>query len=216
MNNEDKLNELDLLKELGNIGAGNAATALSQLLNKEIHMNVPLAKIVSFNEMMDLMGGSDRPVAAVFLRMEGELSGSLFFVLSLDDATKLINQLIPDKKISVEELPSHELGLSALQELGNIISAHYLTALSECIGLAVTPSVPQVTIDMVGAIVVTGLLEICQVSDHSIFIDTELTETTDNQIEKTKGHFFLIPYPDSFEKILAALGENNDECRISR
>ncbi|UAL49187.1 chemotaxis protein CheC [Sutcliffiella horikoshii] len=207
MNNEDKLNELDLLKELGNIGAGNAATALSQLLNKEIHMNVPLAKIVSFNEMMDLMGGSDRPVAAVFLRMEGELSGSLFFVLSLDDATKLINQLIPDKKISVEELPSHELGLSALQELGNIISAHYLTALSECIGLAVTPSVPQVTIDMVGAIVVTGLLEICQVSDHSIFIDTELTETTDNQIEKTKGHFFLIPYPDSFEKILAALGE---------
>ncbi|WP_404433004.1 chemotaxis protein CheC [Sutcliffiella horikoshii] len=207
MNNEDKLNELDLLKELGNIGAGNAATALSQLLNKEIHMNVPLAKIVSFNEMMDLMGGSDRPVAAVFLRMEGELSGSLFFVLSMDDATKLINQLIPEKKISVEALPSHELGLSALQELGNIISAHYLTALSECIGLAVTPSVPQVTIDMVGAIVVTGLLEISQVSDHSIFIDTELTETTDNQIEKTKGHFFLIPYPDSFEKILAALGE---------
>jgi len=207
MTNNDKLNELDLLKELGNIGAGNAATALSQLLNKEIHMNVPLAKIVSFNEMMELMGGSDRPVAAVFLRMEGELSGSLFFVLSMEDATKLINQLIPEKKISVEELPFHELGLSALQELGNIISAHYLTALSECIGLAVTPSVPQVTIDMVGAIVVTGLLEISQVSDHSIFIDTELTETTDNQIEKTKGHFFLIPYPDSFEKILAALGE---------
>ncbi|WP_226681291.1 chemotaxis protein CheC [Sutcliffiella horikoshii] len=207
MNNKDKLNELDLLKELGNIGAGNAATALSQLLNKEIHMNVPLAKIVSFNEMMELMGGSDRPVAAVFLRMEGELSGSLFFVLSMEDATKLINQLIPEKKISVEELASHELGLSALQELGNIISAHYLTALSECIGLAVTPSVPQVTIDMVGAIVVTGLLEISQVSDHSIFIDTELTDTTDNQIEKTKGHFFLIPYPDSFEKILAALGE---------
>lgn len=206
MTNNDKLNELDLLKELGNIGAGNAATALSQLLNKEIHMNVPLAKIVSFNEMMELMGGSDRPVAAVFLRMEGELSGSLFFVLSMEDATKLINQLIPEKKISVEELPFHELGLSALQELGNIISAHYLTALSECIGLAVTPSVPQVTIDMVGAIVVTGLLEISQVSDHSIFIDTELTETTDNQIEKTKGHFFLIPYPDSFEKILAALG----------
>lgn len=207
MDNKDKLNELDLLKELGNIGAGNAATALSQLLNKEIHMNVPLAKIVSFNEMMELMGGSDRPVAAVFLRMEGQLSGSLFFVLSMEDATKLINQLIPEKKISVEELASHELGLSALQELGNIISAHYLTALSDCIGLAVTPSVPQVTIDMVGAIVVTGLLEISQVSDHSIFIDTELTDTTDNQIEKTKGHFFLIPYPDSFEKILAALGE---------
>ncbi|MEA3320129.1 MAG: chemotaxis protein CheC [Bacillota bacterium] len=203
----NKFNELDLLKELGNIGAGNAATALSQLLNKEINMNVPLAKIVSFNEMMELMGGSDRPVAAVFLRMEGELSGSLFFVLSLEDATKLINQLIPEKQISVDELSSHELGLSALQELGNIVSAHYLTALSECIGLSVTPSVPEVTIDMVGAIVVTGLLEISQVSDHSIFIDTELTETTDSQVDKTKGHFFLIPYPDSFEKIVAALGE---------
>lgn len=208
MINQGKFNELDLLKELGNIGAGNAATALSQLLNKEINMNVPLARIVSFNEMMELMGGSDRPVAAVFLRMEGELSGSLFFVLSMEDAAKLINQLIlSEEKVSVEELPTHELGLSALQEVGNIISAHYLTALSECIGLSVTPSVPQVTIDMVGAIVVTGLLEISQVSDHSIFIDTELTETTESQVEKTKGHFFLIPYPDSFEKILAALGE---------
>lgn len=207
MMNKDKLNELDLLKELGNIGAGNAATALSQLLDKEINMNVPLARIVSFNEMMDLMGGSERPVAAVFLRMEGELSGSLFFVLSIEDATKLVNQLIQDKEISKEELPSHELGLSALQEVGNIISAHYLTALSTCIGMTVTPSVPQVTIDMVGAIVVTGLLEISQVSDHSIFIDTELTETNDNHVQKTKGHFFLLPYPDSYEKILKALGE---------
>ena len=207
MNNVEKLSELDLLKELGNIGAGNAATALSKLLNKEINMNVPFASIVSFNEMMELMGGSDRPVAAVFLRMEGELSGSLFFVLSVADATKLVNQLIQENQVNEQDLPSHELGLSALQEVGNIISAHYLTALSECIGLIVTPSVPQVTIDMVGAIVVTGLLEISQVSDQSIFIDTELTDTTDNLVEKTKGHFFLIPYPDSFEKILAALGE---------
>jgi chemotaxis protein CheC len=207
MNNREKLNELDLLKELGNIGAGNAATALSQLLNKEINMNVPSAKIVSFNEMMDLMGGSDRPVAAVFLRMEGELSGSLFFVLSLEDAARLINELMVNEEVSVSDLPTHELGLSALQELGNIISAHYLTALSECIGLMVTPSVPQVNIDMVGAIVVTGLLEISEVSDQAIFIDTELTETTDNLIEKAKAHFFLIPYPDSFDKILAALGE---------
>ncbi|QFT88889.1 CheY-P phosphatase CheC [Bacillus sp. THAF10] len=205
-NKSENLVELDLLKELGNIGSGNAATALSQLLNKEVTMNVPQAKVVNFNEMMELMGGSDRPVAAVFLRMEGELSGSLFFVLSIDDATKLINQLIPDKEMKVENLANHELGLSALQELGNIISAHYLTALSDCIGIMVTPSVPEVTIDMVGAIVVTALLEISEASEQVIFIDTELTETTAEYTEKAKGHFFLIPYPDSFEKILASLG----------
>ncbi|CAG9619689.1 chemotaxis protein CheC [Sutcliffiella rhizosphaerae] len=206
MNHNHSLNELDILKELGNIGAGNAATALSQLLNKEINMNVPMAKVVNFNEMMELIGGSERPVAAVFLRMEGEITGSLFFVLSLEDATRLINHLIPDRDLHVGNLPSHELGLSALQELGNIVSAHYLTALSECIGMIVTPSVPQVTIDMVGAIVMTGLLEISQVSDHAIFIDTELIETAEKQLEKAKGHFFLVPNPDSFEKILKALG----------
>ncbi|WP_139364902.1 chemotaxis protein CheC [Sutcliffiella halmapala] len=207
MNNQEMLNELDLLKELGNIGAGNAATALSQLLNKEINMNVPRAKIVSFNEMMELAGGPDRPVAAVFLTMEGELAGSLFFVLSLEDALKLVNQLIEDKSLCEDNFSQHEMGLSALQELGNIISAHYLTALSDAIGLRVTPSVPQVKVDMVGAIVMAGLLEISQFSDHAIFIDTELSEINDEMVQKAKGHFFLIPFPDSFEKIMATLGE---------
>jgi chemotaxis protein CheC len=206
MNNQDKQIELDLLKELGNIGAGNAATALSKLLNKDINMNVPRAKVVSFNEMMELAGGPERPVAAVFLTMEGELCGSLFFVLSLEDATKLIQQLLEDESLNIETLPQHEMALSALQELGNIVSAHYLTALSEAIGLIVTPSVPQVSVDMVGAIVMAGLLEISHVSDHAIFIDTELSQTSDEAVEKVKGHFFLIPFPDSFEKILEELG----------
>jgi chemotaxis protein CheC len=206
MNNQDKQIELDLLKELGNIGAGNAATALSKLLNKDINMNVPRAKVVSFNEMMELAGGPERPVAAVFLTMEGELCGSLFFVLSLEDATKLIQQLLDDESLNIETLPQHEMALSALQELGNIVSAHYLTALSEAIGLIVTPSVPQVSVDMVGAIVMAGLLEISHVSDHAIFIDTELSQTSDEAVEKVKGHFFLIPFPDSFEKILEELG----------
>ncbi|WP_223700213.1 chemotaxis protein CheC [Sutcliffiella deserti] len=207
MDTHENLNELDLLKELSNIGAGNAATALSKLLNKDVNMTVPFAKIVSFNEMMELAGGPDRPVAAVFLTMEGELEGSLFFVLSLEDATRLVHQLVGDKSVDPDSLSTHEMGLSALQELGNIISAHYLTALSDAIGLNVTPSVPQVTVDMVGAIVMAGLLEISQISDHAIFIDTELSEISDGLTEKAKGHFFLIPYPDSFEKILTALGE---------
>lgn len=204
--NQDKQVELDLLKELGNIGAGNAATALSQLLNKDIYMNVPKAKIVSFNEMMELAGGPERPVAAVFLTMEGEIAGSLFFVLSLEDATRLIQQLVEDASLNKESLPQHEMALSALQEVGNIVSAHYLTALSEAIGLLVTPSVPQVSVDMVGAIVMAGLLEISHVSDNAIFIDTELSQTSDVTAEKIKGHFFLIPFPDSFDKILTELG----------
>ncbi|MGY3713898.1 chemotaxis protein CheC [Sutcliffiella cohnii] len=197
---------MDVLKELSNIGAGNAATALSLLLNKKINMNVPTAKLVSFNEIMDLIGGAERPVAAVFLKMEGEIEGSLFFVLSLEDATRFVQQLTHDPTTKFEKFQYEEMAISALQELGNIIAAHYLSAISNSIGQKCTPSVPIVAIDMVGAIVTEGLLQVSEDSDHAIFIDTRLEEITDDSIHQAKGHFFLIPYQESLEKIMRTLG----------
>ncbi|WP_096154616.1 MULTISPECIES: chemotaxis protein CheC [Bacillus] len=200
------INQLDILKELGNIGAGMAATALSKLVNKKINMSVPSAKLVNINEMMDLVGGPELPVAAVFLKVEGELSGSLFFVLSLKDGTSLVKQLTHDINTNFETYEFDELAISALQELGNIICAHYLTALSNFTNLHVTPSVPQVGIDMVGAIVTEGILEISQESDNVLFIDTQLEHSTQSEIQKVKGHFFFIPHPESLKKISNSLG----------
>lgn len=195
---------LDVLKEIGNIGAGNAATALSTLLDRKIEMNVPNVKIVSFNEMVELAGGADNVVACVFLRIEGDAPGSMFFVLSMEQATRFVHLMTGDETFSFQTYPYSEFGLSALQELGNILSSSYLSALSDFTNLLLYPSVPALSVDMVGAIIDFGLIKLSQVSDYAIVINTKLKEDGTNDC--VEGHFFLLPDPDSFQVIFSALG----------
>lgn len=197
---------LDILKEIGNIGAGHAATALSKLLNKKIDMKVPNVQIVSFDEMMEMAGGAENVVAGVFLRIEGEAPGSMFFVLPIEQATGFIREMIGDENFSLDTPPYNEIGLSALQELGNILSGSYLSSLSDFTNLSLYPSVPALSIDMVGAIISYGLIELSHVSDYAIVIDTALNEDEDESTEYVKGHFFLLPDPDSFQIIFKSLG----------
>lgn len=201
---------LDILREIGNIGAGNAATALSQLLNKKIDMKVPNVEIVSFDEMMDMAGGSDNIAAGVFLRIEGDAPGSMFFMLPIEQATNFIRDMIGDETAQLSE-PYDELSLSALQELGNILSGSYLSALSDFTNLSLYPSVPALAIDMVGAIVSYGLIELSQVSDYAIVINTALNEDDKSLSETVKGHFFLLPDPDSFHTLFESLGVKLDD-----
>ncbi|MED4037837.1 chemotaxis protein CheC [Niallia taxi] len=201
---------LDILREIGNIGAGNAATALSKLLNKKIDMKVPNVEIVSFDEMMDMAGGSDNIVAGVFLRIEGDAPGSMFFMLPIEQATNFIRDMIGDETAQLSE-PYDELSLSALQELGNILSGSYLSALSDFTNLSLYPSVPALAIDMVGAIVSYGLIELSQVSDYAIVINTALNEDDKSLSETVKGHFFLLPDPDSFHTLFESLGVKLDD-----
>ncbi|PLS16698.1 CheY-P-specific phosphatase CheC [Bacillus sp. M6-12] len=195
---------LDILKEIGNIGAGHAATALSTLLDKKIDMKVPNVRILSFDEMMELAGGSENVVASVFLRIEGEAPGSMYFILSLPQASYFIKEMTGEEGFSCDNLPYSELSVSALQELGNILSGSYLSSLSDFTNLNLYPSVPALSVDMVGAVLSYGLLELSQVSDYAIVIDTELSEQEEENC--VDGHFFLLPDPDSFEIIFAALG----------
>jgi chemotaxis protein CheC len=202
---------LDILKEIGNIGAGNAATALSTLLNKKIEMNVPNVRIVSFDEMVELAGGAENVVAGVFLRIEGDAPGSMFFLLSLKQATIFIQQMIGDSEFSFEKTPYNELALSALQELGNILAGSYLSSLSDFTNLSLYPSVPALSIDMVGAIISFGLIELSQVGDYAIVIETALNEGGTQALDSVNGHFFLLPDPDSFRTIFQSLGVREDE-----
>ncbi|SFA73758.1 MULTISPECIES: chemotaxis protein CheC [unclassified Bacillus (in: firmicutes)] len=198
---------LDILKEIGNIGAGNAATSLSKLLNKKIDMKVPDVRIISFDEMMELAGGADNVVASVYLRIEGEAPGGMFFVLPLTQASRFIQEMIGDKEFSFEHSPQDELALSAFQELGNILAGSYLSALSDFTDMSLYPSVPALNIDMFGAIISFGLIEYSQISDYAILIDTALNEGNDtSENESVKGHFFLLPDPDSFQIIFESLG----------
>ncbi|MER2116128.1 MAG: chemotaxis protein CheC, partial [Solibacillus isronensis] len=133
MNFSEKITllHLDVLKEIGNIGAAHAATALSNLLGKKIDMRVPDVKMASFNEMMELAGGSENAVVGIYLRIEGDAQGSMFFILPIEQANRFIRSLIQDESFDFHTPPYSEMGLSAMQEMGNILSGSYLSALSD-------------------------------------------------------------------------------------
>lgn len=197
--------QIDLLKEIGNIGAGNAATALSNLLSKKITMSISSIRMVDYNELMDFVGGPDETIVSVFLRIQGEAPGSMFFVLTPKRAEILIERLLG---VSSPPLAENELAMSAISEIGNILSGSYLSALADFTSINMHPTVPVTTIDMAAAILMQGLVEVSQESDHAIIIDTVIKEP--NQInESVEGHFFLLPDPDSYGKIFDALGVND-------
>ncbi|MGE7940962.1 MULTISPECIES: chemotaxis protein CheC [Lysinibacillus] len=197
---------LDVLKEIGNIGAAHAATALSNLLGKKIDMRVPKVEMVSFNDMMELAGGSENVVVGIYLRIEGDAEGSMFFILPIEQANRFIRRLIYDESFDFKKQPVSELGLSAMQEMGNILSGSYLSALSDFTNLKIYPTVPGLSVDMFGAIISIGLIELSHISDNVIVINTSIFEDGAEDQETVKGHFFLLPDPDSFDAIFKALG----------
>ncbi|CAH0119832.1 MULTISPECIES: chemotaxis protein CheC [unclassified Paenibacillus] len=190
----------DVLKEVGNIGAGHAATALSRLLNKPIDMAVPSVRLLSFDEIAEQVGGAEQVVIAIFLRVEGEAPGNLFFIMKPNAAKKLLRNLA-GIEVESEHFYS-EMEQSALCEIGNILAGSYLTSLADFTRLSMFPTVPALAIDMAGAILSYGLLQFGQMGDDALLIDTTFLEGE----EEVEGQFFLIPDPESFAKIFGALG----------
>ncbi|OEF98397.1 chemotaxis protein CheC [Desulfuribacillus alkaliarsenatis] len=200
--------QLDVLKEISNIGAGNAATALSKLLSRPTHMNVSQVLPLHFNDILEYVGGAENVVATVLLRIEGDISGTMFFVIN----TEVARDLIKDMLGTVEGEEISEMGFSVLQEIGNILSGSYLTALSDFTGLDLQPSIPSLAVDMAGALLGEGLMELGRSGDYAILIDAEIgiINTVEQAIiQNGGGHFFLLPDPESFEKLFVALGVQN-------
>lgn len=192
--------QLDALREIGNIGAGNAATALSQMVNRKIDMTVPQINAVPFNQVADMVGGPEQLVIGLYLRVEGNAPSNILFILPLKSASSLIDMLMGKPLGSTKEF--NELDISALKELGNILAGSYLNALAMFTNLVFAPSVPALAIDMAGAILSTVLIQLGEVGDHALVIETVFFE--DNQ--EVKGHFFLLPEPGSLDLIMEALG----------
>jgi chemotaxis protein CheC len=192
--------QMDVLKEVGNIGAGHAATALSTLLDKPIDMLVPKVRMLPFEEICESVGGAETVVLAIFLRVEGDAPGNMFFILNLDAAKNILRDLIG---LNIEDQEEYsELELSALNEIGNILAGSYLSSLADFTNLNMQPTVPALAMDMAGAILSYGLLQFGQMGDQALLIDTKFLEG-ENEVQ---GHFFLIPDPESFGKIFSALG----------
>ncbi len=171
-------------------------------------MSIPYIKIVDFNELIDLVGGPERLIVAVFLRIQGDAPGSMFFILSPEEADTLVQQLTGDNHFQTTLMEDNPLAYSALSEVGNILSGSYLSSLSDFTTLNLQPTVPTLVIDMAAAILMEGLVEISQESDYAIMIDT-MIEEGENGGTQVKGHFFLLPDPESFAKIFRALGVQN-------
>lgn len=190
----------DALREIGNICAGNAATALSQLLNRKIEMTVPQVYFVRIEEVPKVVGGAEKLVVCVVLRVFGDTPGIILLLFPQQDARSLASILTGKK--SANGIFT-EMDQSAIKEAGSILSAAYLNTLSNFTNLGLIPSSPAIVIDMAGALVDYVLIELSAITEHALLIDSEFTEAK----KSVRGHFFLIPNPGSLEAILKAIGE---------
>lgn len=190
---------LDVLKELGNIGSGNAATALATMISKKVGMNVPQTKILDFRDVPSILGGEEVPVFGIYFEMTGEIIGNIMFVLSLKSAKNLTNILFDRESKSMK---LDEMDISALSEIGNILASSYINSLSALTGLKLTISIPSIAKDMAGAILSVPAIQYGYIADHVLFVETQFQEGEN----KVSGNLFMIPEVDSFEKLLESLG----------
>ncbi|HYE83997.1 MAG TPA: chemotaxis protein CheC [Clostridia bacterium] len=197
----DDLNSLqiDVMREIGNIGAGNAATALSKMISKRIDMDVPKVNILEFRNVAELVGGPEVEVIGIYFKVTGDIDGSIMFLMEKKSA-KMLTNLLMSKIDEGESLD--DMDFSALQEVGNILSGSYLSSLSALTGLKLVVSVPSLAMDMAGAILSVPVILFGQVGDKVMLIETDFIEGTNH----VKGNFFLIPDEDSFEILLKSLG----------
>lgn len=195
----------DVLKELGNIGAGNATTALAQMIGCKVDMSVPQVKLLEFKELGELLGGEDKIMVSIYLQVEGDVDGSMMFILEKSAAVHLVNKLMCGMLgIEESEIEGHDFGemeCSAIKEVGNIITGAYLNALSSLTNLKIFPSIPQLGIDMAGALLSVPAVEFGALGDKILLIQTKFSDDID-----LDGYFILIPDMESYQKILTSLG----------
>ncbi len=190
---------VDVLKEIGNIGAGNAMTALSQMLQCKVDMRVPQVRLLDFSEVGAIMGGEEKTMCGILLGVEGDITGSIMFLIELEAAKGLIKKLMMGYESGQPAFDDMEL--SALKEISNIITGAYLNSLSTLTNLMIYPTPPSLTIDMAGAILSVPAIEFGILGDHILLIQSQFYDEVE-----IDGYFILIPDLPSYEKILSALG----------
>lgn len=188
----------DILKELGNIGAGNATTALSVMVNSKVDMSVPKVALLDFNNITQYIGSEETILMGILFMLDGDIRGMMMFLMDLESARHLINRLTGSEGGSGE---FNEMELSAMQEIGNIISGAYISSLATLTNMKIATSVPSLSIDMAGALLSIAAIEFGKIGDKVLMIQTNFGED-----DFVKGYFLLIPELQSYDKILGSLG----------
>ena len=189
----------DVLKEIGNIGAGNATTAIANMLGLRIDMSVPEVAFLPVENLGSAIGAEDEIIVGILLGVEEDIDGSMMFLMDMASAHHIVNKLMMRDDGYSE--PFDEMDLSAIKEVGNIIAGSYLSALSGLTNLTIVPSVPFVAVDMAAAILSVPAVQFGIFGDNALMINTQFSDELG-----IKGHFILMPEEDSYAKILTALG----------
>lgn len=195
--------QLDALREVGNIGAGTAASSLSQMTGQPIGMAVPRVSVLPVEEVPDRVGGEEQIVVAVYLRVFGDAPGHIVFLTAAETAHEVCDQLMGGMT-SGEPGPSgfSDMELSALQEIGNIMTGSYLRALADLTKLHMEPSPPALGVDMTAALLSAVLAEVAMHSSMALLIETAFEEDDMPNF----GHFVYIPEPAALTTVLRGLG----------
>ena len=191
----------DVLKEIGNIGAGNATTALAQMLGTKVDMSVPQVSLLDFKDVGEIVGGEELIMVGILLGVEGDITGSIMFMIEKEGARHLTNKLMMGMGASEPGEDFNEMELSALREVGNIITGAYLNALSGLTNLCIYPSTPDLTVDMAGAILGVPAIQFGIQGDQILLIKNNFFDEVE-----LDGFFILLPDVESYGTILKALG----------
>ena len=197
----DNVNDMyiDVLREIGNIGAGNATTSLASMINEQIDMNVPKVELMEASKLSSAICPEDEIIVGIFLEVTHDITGSMMFLMRMDSAHYLVNKLMG--RDPENDAPFDEMDLSAMKEIGNIITASYLSALSSMTNLTILPSVPYIAVDMAGAILSVPAIQFGQYGNNALLIETEFGDE-----RMINGYFILMPEEESYAKILSSLG----------
>lgn len=190
---------VDVLQELGNIGAGNATTAIASMLSIRVNMNVPKVELLEVSKLGASICPEDEIIVGIFLEIQMDIEGSMMFLMRLDSAQYLVNKLM--MRDASYQAEFDEMDLSALKEIGNIIAGSYLSALSTMTNLVISPSIPYLAVDMAASVLSVPAIEFGQYGDHALLIQTEFGDEV-----MINGYFILMPEQQSYDKILKGLG----------
>ena len=199
----DKLNDMhiDALREIGNIGSGNAASAQSTMLCCPVNISVPTVQVLDYNDAVEQMGGPEQMIVGSLISLEGDVQGMILFLLQKNFSSMMIKTLL-----CAEEAPEmesiDEMGYSVIQEVANIMAASYLNAIGSLTGLTIGMSTPSLCIDMLGAILSVPAIYYANISDKIIYIQDEFS----GHDFRAPSHILLIPDMDSLKNIMGKLG----------
>jgi chemotaxis protein CheC len=191
---------MDVLKEISNIGLGNAATALAELLNKRVDIAVPQAAFLEVEQVFPLVGGLEEVVACVNLSFEGDVAGTVMFIFAEESAYKLVDMLLGKEVGTTGELDA--LGESSIMEVGNILTGSFMNAIGSMTGLTMQTTVPLFAFDMMGAILSASLVASGHWDDQVLLIETIFFQNHD----QIKGHFFMLPETGALSRLFEKLG----------